>query len=490
MPLASRNDYAGLWFMPETTAGVNPGILAASVVAGGTGNETTRYQPMAGYRAFARLAAAPEGLPKLSMKEVEQAYTGHDYDPHYVPALKSEGEFTLTFQMHGAVIDTNGASPTNRPSPPPWLRLAGSACGVVLGYRNTDKGGAATTIATSTPATGEVFTTAVLATGSLGFSPGHMFVVNVGTGAATPDWRLVRPVSTSSGIALIAASCTYQGVAFGVGASEPQVSDVLLHATQAIFDKRLEASSESFTFLFPRSEPKTWQIIRGVRATNWEFEEVPNELTKIKITFTFMSWTNYGDGAADWTATPSTNFQTTAPVDFSEPAYYANWPCSQISNDAQFAYLADPEGSGASIVRTLDIASIKVSWNAGYKRYMAQTAVEGCAAILSSDRQQFRVTIKCLYAPDFRDLLNAALSANVVDTFPFSYLAGNVAGRMWGLFVTAAKLIQDPGFDGEIENNQAQELTFGCHNYDSDAGSFDLTGALSVDSKFAIGVFT
>lgn len=509
MATAYRNDYVGLWFMPEATAGTNPGILAATVVDGTT--ETNKYQPETStYRAFARLASPPENLPVIEMKPVEQVYQTNDYDPIHVPGLKAGGEFTLTFTMGSALP---GKTPGFKPQPPPWLRFAGSACGVTLGYAVAHKGGPMTTVALGTDE--DTWTTTA---GAL--DPGHLVAADTGTGTSTPAWKMVRPTSVTSALVLPAAgSFLYPpplmgtGVSFGMGTGEPVTNDKVLFAVQAVCDKRYEASSESFTFLFPRSFNYTWQILKGCRAKSWEFEDNYNEIPKIKITFVYMSWTHYnGSTDSDWTTAPSSYFrlasgtnETTLAGIFDEPPYYSNWPCARISNDAQFAYVADTEGGAAAVVRTLDIANIKVSWNGGFKPYMAVTGTEGCVAQLATEKQELRCTVKCLYASDFRDLLNAAVSSNVLDTFALAYWAGTASGTspangdvkssLWGFFMASAFLIKDPGFQGEIENNQAQELTFGTGPFRGDLFNgtltgFDTTGATSRDTKFALACFS
>lgn len=509
MAIALRNDYIGLWFMPEATAGTNPGIIAATPVDGTT--ETDKFQPeTATYRAFARMMSAPENLPVIEMKAIDQVYQTNDFDQRHIPGLKTVQPFTLTFAMCSALP---GKSATYKPTPPPWLRFAGSACGVTLGYKAAHKGGAITTVALGTDEDTWTVTAGAL-------DPGHLVAVDTGTGTSTQAWKVVRPTSVTSATALPAAgSFLYPppalasgGVSFGAGTAEPTTADKVLFAVQAVCDKRFENVSESYTFLFPRAEAKTWQIIKGCRATSWEFEDNPNEVPKIKITFVGMSWTHYnGSTDADWTTAPSNYFrlasgtsETTGVGIFEEPAYYAQWPCPRISNDAQFAYVADTEGGAAAVVRTLDIASFKVSWSAGFKPYMATTATEGTAAQLSTEKQELRVTVKCLYAPDFRDLLSAAISSNVLDTFAMAYWAGSASGTapangdtvssLWAFFLTTAFLIKDPGFQTDIENNQAMELTFGMGAFRGDLFNatltgFDTTGATSRDTKFALAAF-
>lgn len=350
--------------------------------------------------------------------------------------------------------------------------------------------------------------------------PGHLVVADTGTGSFVQAWRLVRPTSVTNATTLPAAgsflypppSLQAGGVSFGMGTAEPTTADKVLFAVQAVCDKRLENTSESFTFLFPRAHAKTWMILKGCRAKNWEFEDTYNEVPKIKITFSYMTWTHYdGTVDADWTTAPSDYFrlasgvnETTGAGVFEEPTYYGQWPCARISNDAQFSYVADTEGGAAAVNRSLNLASFKVSWSAGWKPYMATTVQDGCAALLATEKQELRVTIKCLYASDFRDLLSAAISGNVLDSFALSYLAGGAVGtapangdvvsQLWGFFLASAQLITDPGFQTEIENNQAMELTFGMGQFRGDLFNaaltgFDTTGATSRDTKFALACF-
>lgn len=480
MATAYRSDFWGFYFMPETTPGTNPGICAASDVDGAA--ESYKYQPQVAIvdghgaggarRAFVRLAEAPSGLPKQALVDIPQVWQTNDYDFCKAPGLRSDGEISLTMNIAGCVLDSGSAADTYRPSPHPWLRLAGSSLGKLVGYRSTQKGGDADTVAAA-PTSGEDFD---VTTGAL--YEGHVFGVKVsGSTYGANTYEIIRPTDVDSDTSLDAA--TYNGGVFGLSAT-PTAGDVVNYSVQAHFDKREEANAETFTFLFVRPIANATMIVKGARCSGWEITSETGKIPQIKMTFIFESWAVYGSHPSEFDAAP--------PALAEEPAYYTDWPCPIITADAKFVYqLPHATPASRTAVRTMDISSMKVKWTAGYARRMAVTGTQGVADILASQKSSLEVTFTSLYSTDWRSFIGACCAGTVQETFPIAYWENNEAQRIWFLFVASAYLLEDPGFDGSWENNMSQEIKLGVRKYVDDDG--DYSAGSTLDSKFCIGQF-
>lgn len=479
MSTAYRTDFWGFYFMPETTAGTNPGICAASDVTGT--DESYKYQPQAAVvdahgaggarRAFARLAEAPSGLPKQALVDIPQVWQTNDYDLCKAPGLRSDGEFTLTFNISGAIADAGSAADTDRPSPPPWLRLAGSALGKLVGYRSGDSGGDPTTVAALPTSVDDFDVTA----GNI--DEGHVFGVQVSNSTFGADtYEIIRPTNVASATSL--SDADYNGAPFGLSAT-PTAADVVNYSVQAHFDKREESNSESFTMLFLRPIANATMIVKGCRCSGWEITSEVGKIPQIKLTFVFTSWGVYGSHPTEFDAAP--------PALAEEPAYYTDWPCAKVAADAKFVYqLPHATALSRTPVRTVDISGMKAKWTAGFARRMAVTGAQGVADILASQKSSLEVTFTTLYLDDWRLFMGACCAGTVQETFPVAYWENNEALNIWFIFLSSAYLLEDPGFDTDWENNMAQEIKLGVRKYDADNGAY--VAGTAVDSKFCIGI--
>lgn len=460
--MTSRSSFYGMAFIPEQTPGVDPGIVAATYVDGSS--ETVSYVPESGgatkYKAFARMAAPPEGLPKYEMKEVPQTFYTNDYDGIHVKGLRYGGETTVTFNIHGTVVDGT----TDRPVPPPWLQLAGSGAGVILGHLAADDGGAPDTIASATNAYAFSLTTG---TPMEGFPLAHLD----GTGLID---GVIRPTSVATNAVV---DCGYNSAHMGLAAT-PTAADDMLYPVFGVFDNRLEDYSQTFTIIFPRPESNSTIMLLGAQAKSWTLTSTADNFPQIKITFIYRSWLNYD--AADTTHWPS------EPVLDEEPDYYAIWPCSKIVAGGHFWYMKPTDGT---VVRDLDITEFEVTWNSGLIRWMANTGDEGVGDIVVGEKQSLGVKFTILYNSEFRSFLSAFCNPAISDTFPITYWEGDHPGHNWFFMTTSSFLKVDPGFDGDNSGLQAQTIELGFRQFTGDDGTNPWDGTSAVDTKFALGCF-
>src|SRR3989304_407157 len=118
----NRADAFALAYIPETTYGTDPGIVAAAWVDGDS--EDFAYIPQAAgtpYKAWVRLASKIDGMPKHSMVEATQIFPVVDSDPYYGKGPRStDQEISFEVLVHGGTTDVAAVSNTDRPIPPPW----------------------------------------------------------------------------------------------------------------------------------------------------------------------------------------------------------------------------------------------------------------------------------------------------------------------------------------------------------------------------------
>jgi len=461
-----RSDYYGVFFMPEVTPGVDPGIVDL-VVAGTFVDGTTEdpaWMPSTTLPAFIRLASPPDGLPKYEMIEVGQTWQTNDYAPHTVKNLRGSGELGLTLSMHGTLLD----AVTNMPVAPPWLQLASSASGFHLGAKSTDAAGGAVDAVQAAPApTATAFD--VLA----GKMAAGQVIGIPNPGSAVNGLEIVRITEVASVTSM--SNAEYNGVAMGFS-SVPVAAEPVYFPCQAVFDKRVEDSSPSFTILVMRPQSDAALIFTGCQAKTWEITDQFNTVGSMKFTMTYMTWGSWHDIAG------------TEPVIIDEPAYYeATWPCARVTGGAHFWY-QDPTDN--TIKRdTIDISDVKITWDSGLDRYNANTASQGVASILAQNKSSIKFEFTTLYNADFRDFLEACSDSTVSNSFPISYWQGTGQGDSWFFVMAAAKMNEDPGYDGDAQGNMAQKIMLVTHEYAGDVGTADFDGTDFVDTKFALGVF-
>lgn len=458
----ARSDFYGLYYMPETTPGTDPGIIAASLVDGTS--ETVSYVADTTYKGFARLAEKPEGLPKFEMKEVPQVFQTNDYDGCVVKGLQSAGEVTLTMNMGGVAYSTAGY-----PVPPPWLQLIGSASGSVIGYDDAgDVGGAADTVA-ALPTSGNAFD---VTTGNV--AAGMPLAWSLAATSSTIR-EIMRPTGVTDSDTV--ADAAYNSTQMGFSAT-PSEGDVIHYPTMGVFDNRLEDYSPTFTILMQRPDTDAAIMLLGAQVKSFTITSDVDNFPTIKMTIIYRSWSHYNDNSTLWTGTPTL---------VEEPDYYGTtWPCPKIVAGGSFWYM-DPTDNTVKR-NTIDISGLEITWDSGLDRYMANTATEGVGDILVKSKQSLRVKFTILYNSDWRDFLDSATSA-VSNTFPIIYWEGDTIGSNWFFTMSSAKLMEDPGFDGDLNGLMSQTITLGMGKYAGDTGTSAWDGTDAVDTKWSIGGF-
>ena len=517
MVTSKRSDAYAIWYCPETTYGVDPGIVgfvnSESSIVNGTA-ESYLYVPTPAIAAYARITGKVDGLPRRAMVDADQVFPITDAAPFRAKGTRGGGN-VLSFEMlvHGGLIDTIG---DGRPVPPPWLQLASSASGRVIGHRGTDSGGAYnvgtgdySTVAAALPApAAHQFT--IESAGAVGtLAPGHVFGVDHGTGS-TVDIELVRPVRceaaetfgdiTAGAAAVGTSGAWYNGTSVALKQA-PTAADVVYFSAQANFDRRYEDSGTlsdadsqlSYTILILRPDADACQIVTGVRCSEWELTDNVNEIPKIKLSFHYKSFLTFGeDGATAFGGTPAIA---------DEPAYYSNWPCPKVTTNSNVTYLKyfDTAEDGVldtpAVVRDLPLTNFSVKWSAGFTVRHSNMAAEGVHDLRQTSRQELEVKFTCLYNDDWRDMLGlcSAVDTNGYNTFPFIYWTGEKRSQMWFVACPSLQLKDDPGpGDGDFEGNMSQEVTFNMRPYRGDrtaAGTGEVAFATTTcaQNKLAVG---
>lgn len=459
-----RSDYIGLWYMPESSYGTDPGIVAASPVDGTS--EPYKFIPNGTYKAWVPLAEKPTGLPKLPLVEIPHVFSTHDYDLCRVQGIKDTGEFSITLNIHGPVIDYDN---TDRTQPPPWLHLAGSACGMLLGHQTAHSGGDADTIASATD--GDTFDV----TGGT-VDEGHVLAVD-GPGAST-DFEIVRPTTVGSGTSI--TSIIYNGVTWGLTAT-PVAAENVYYACQGAFDKRFEGVSESFTMLLQRANDDACLKFTGCRCSGFEIQSRVGEIPTIKLNFIYRDYTYVNDTIDD------------------EPAYIAKFPCPAVTQGAKLWITWDENANGtvdaADRKENMEVSSFMLKWTPGYVRRKASTATDGIAEVIASQRSEFEVSFETLYNQDWQDFLGLCCSepfANLTlaywetsDDFVRTTDSTTRKGA-WFVFVPNAHQIEDPGSEGELDSIMHQTIRLSAGNYMGDNGNF--SALAHIDTKWLLGV--
>lgn len=514
MVTSKRSDAYAVWYIPEATYGVDPGIVgfvnSESAIVNGT-DEDYLYVPTSARAAYARITGKVDGLPRRAMVDADQVFPVTDAAPFRAKGTRGGGN-VVSFEMlvHGGLIDTIS---DGRPVPPPWLQLAASASGRVIGHRGTDTGGtynvgtgdySTVAGASPTPSAHYIGLTSAGAAGT--FAPGHVFGVNHGTGS-TVDIELVRPVrcentetfGDTAGASSADSGALYNGssVAFK---QAPTAGDHIFFSAQACFDRRYEDSGTladadsqlSYTFLILRPDADACQILTGVRCSEWELTDNVNEIPKVKLSFHFKSFLTFGEDGAAFGGTPAIA---------DEPAYYGNWPCPKVTTNSNVTYLKyfDAAEDGTldtpAVVRDLPLTNFSVKWTAGFTVRHSNMAAEGVHDLRQTARQDLEVKFTCLYNDDWRDMLGlcSAVDTNGYNTFPFIYWTGEKRSQLWFVACPSLQLKDDPGpGDGDFEGNMSQEVTFNMRPYRGDrtaAGTGEIAFATTTcaQNKLAVG---
>jgi hypothetical protein len=463
-----RSDYIGLYFMPESSYGVDPGIVGAAVVNGTS--EAYRFVPDSTYKAWVKLAEKPSGMPKLPLVDVPQIYATHDYDTCKVKGIKDTGEFSISMHIHGPVTDFGTTGNTGRTQPPPWLHLAGSACGFLLGSKTGQPGGGtAAEIATGTDS--DTFT---VSSGTV--DEGFVLAVD-GPGGSTA-LEIIRPTTVASSTSV--SSSVYNGVTWGF-TDTPLATEKVYYACQGAFDKRFEGVSESFTLLLQRADNNASIKFTGARCSGVEITSKVGELPMIKLSFIYRDYAYVNDQIDD------------------EPDYVSTFPCPAVTQGAKLWITWDENADGivdaSDRKENMEVSSFNLKWTPGYVRRKASTASDGIAEVICSQKSEFEVSFETLYNQDWQDYLGLCCNENFAnlalaywepnDDFVRTSATATRKGA-WFAFVTNAHQIEDPGSEGEMDSIMYQTIRLACGNYTGDNGSFSTSA--HVDTKWLIGV--
>lgn len=467
--LGKRSDYFGLWYMREASYGVDPGIVAAGPVTGLTSAETFKFVPTTALKAWIQMAEKPSGMPKRPLVDVPQVFSTHDYDVCRVQGIKDTGEFSITLNLHGPVTDYGTDGATGRACPPPWLDLAGAACGLIRGIVHPGVGGAATTIASATDE--DTFT---VTAGTV--DEGH--VIGCESPGSSTNFEIIRLNNVASATSI--TSNVYNGVKWGF-TSTPVAAEALYYATQAAFDKRFEDVSESFTILLQRADSEASLIFKGARCSSWEINSKVGDIATIKLSFIYRSYDYATDTIDD------------------EPAYVSLFPCPSVTQGAHCWITWDNNADGfvdtTDRNTTLEVSSFMAKWSPGYVRRKASTAQDGIAEIIATQKSEFEVQIECLYDQDWQDFLGLCCS-EPFSSLTFQYWEPNAdfvrtsdtATRRgaWFVVIPNAHIIEDPGSEDEMDSIMYSKIRLSAGNYTSDTGNFSTSA--HIDTKFLLGV--
>ena len=442
--MATRADFYSIDFMMESTPGTDPGIVAASYVDG-TDTTEGKYVPNLtnGDKAFALLAAAPEGLPDLKTVEVPEAKVVRDHGNKRLPGLKNEGEFTLTFNLHGWAATPS----TQVPAPPPWLQLASAGCGHIFGnVAASDDGGAATTIASVGPDNVTAGTVV----------DGHVFGVK-DANASTTTLQLVRPDDAAS-----TEVTTYQiDTAFTKATSDP-----VYFSAQTHFDYRNDAigpvggssAPTTYTILLHRPDIASCMMFFGCRANKVEIDAKVGEVPQVKVTFIFETWSVQSDGGSEW----SGYSVLTSKPQYNGVCYDDIWPDPEVT---QYANLVWVDTADSNARKAPHISEFSWMWEAGYTRYNANTGAEGVGGVYATGQQRVTMKYKTLFDEDWRAHIGAY-------PFPVMYWQGRAQGRVWFCGITAAQMVEGPGLGEEVDGNQANSISLEGYDYCDDADAY------------------
>jgi hypothetical protein len=456
--MAKRADFMGLWFMPEVTPGVDPGIVAASVVDGAT--ETYKLQPTTTLKAFVRMREKPSGLPKLDLVEIPQTFTTRNYAPCKVRGVQDPGDITIPLVAHGGVIDYGTSGNTGRTQPPPWLALASSALAPMLGNLAAHSGGSATDVDGAGTSIREFDVSA----GDV--EPGHVIAVD-GPGAST-RYQIIRP---TEGTGQSVTDADYYGAKFGF-THTPANEDPAYFACQIAGDQQFEGLSPTYTVLLQRTDGKASLVLTGVRATSVEQVWKVGEVDQVNLTMTYAGYA-----------------YVNSPVE-PEPEYYEKfWPCARVAQGAQAVITWDQNTNGVvdagDVRRDLELESLTFRWNAGYQRRKALTAANGIADISASQPASAEVELTCVYAQEFQDIVGLCCNkafANISLYFWVTYddyiRVSDTALRKGASFLCVPSMhqMEDPGSEDEVDNLMYQNLKFEVADWQGDDADFADTG--------------
>lgn len=465
-----RSDYMGLWFMPESTPGVDPGIAAAPIVNGTS--ETYKYQPDATRRAWVRMSEKLSGLPKRPNVEIPQVFSRRDHAKCRAQGIEDVGEITIPFVLNGAVQDYGTTGDTGRTQPPPWLRLMGSALALELGRKLGAPGGADTTVDGAGVSENEFSVLAGLT------QPGHVLaVVNPGTSTSL---EIFRPTTAATDTPTAAS---YHGVTFGL-TDVPDGGEDVYFATQVACDKQFEGVSETFTLLYQRDQSKASILFKGARCNGFEIVSKVGDIPTVKLTFIYSKF-DYVDSTLE-----------------QEPEYYAvAFPCAAVTKNARICVTWDQDDDGVvdatDIKRDLDVDSFMVKFSAGYVRRKSSTTSNGSgiAEIFPSGETKWEVEFNCIYAQEWQNLVGKCCSA------PFGHLTLSyweinddfvrtsdsvVRQGAWFVFFPTLQFIEDPGSEDETDAIMTQKIRFEAGDWQGDTGAFATTK--HIDTLGLIGI--
>ena len=442
MSTAYRSDFKGLDFMLESTYGAaNTNDIARTGVTYSASGDN--YQASATKKVFARLAAPPSGMPSFELIPVNHVKQTHQFEYKRVKGLKSAGTLTLQFHLHGAYIAGN------IPYAPPWMQLLSSMPGFLV------PGQAKTTVAVSASPLDFNLDGGTLDAGLV------CLVEAPGTSTKNEFFRVKEHAT--------AVSVDDASVPVSDG---PDIADPVHFPTTFFCDEREDGSqatapttagTKSFCLLLHSSKAESAVIVRGFRVNSIKITDNVGELGMVELTGDFSSWdskeASSSDAWADYTTIAMTENAGASLADATN--YDTIWPAPEVCKDAEFA-------TGAASRTSTAVSGIEFNLTAGLQKFMANTGSEGVADMLATGEMSCSLAFSALYDKTFRTYLDSTST----DAPPLIYQRGTAAGKFVAIHIAQPVLLEDPGFEGEVDGNQGQQISYGCGEYTGDDADY------------------
>ena len=440
MSTAYRSDFKGLDFMLESSYGA---ANATDIVAANYSASGDNYQALTNKKVFGRLVAPPSGMPSFELVPVNHVKQTHQFEYKRVKGLKSAGTLTLQFHLHGAYIASN------IPYAAPWMQLLSSMPGFLVA-------GQAKTAVAATAAVDDFNVDG----GTL--DAGLVCLVE-GPGAAQTNefFRVTNHVSaTSVDAASVPVSAT------------PATSDPFHYPTTFFYDEREDGSqattvtaagTKSFCLMLHSSKAESAVIVRGFRVNSIKITDNVGELGMVELTGDFSSWdSKESSSSGAWSGYNGIADTEDNGASLADATNYDSiWPAPEVCKDAEFA-------TGTSSRASTAVSGVEFNLTAGLQKFMANTASEGVSDMLATGEMSCSLAFSALYDKTFRTYLESTGT----DAPPLIYQRGSAAGKYVAIHIAQPILLEDPGFEGEVDGNQGQQISYGCGEYTGDSANY------------------
>lgn len=440
MSTAYRSDFKGLDFMLESSYGA---ANTTDIVAANYSTSGDNYQALTDKKVFGRLVAPPSGMPSFELVPVNHVKQTHQFEYKRVKGLKSAGTLTLQFHLHGAYIASNV------PHAPPWMQLLSSMPGFVV------PGQAKTTVASATSESSFVNTAGVVHDGSI-------CLVEAPGDATTNEF--IRVTTHGSDTAITGASVPLS--------DDPVSPDPVHFPTTFFYDEREDGSqattvtaagTKSFCLLLHSSKAESAVIVRGFRVNSIKITDNVGELGMVELSGEFSSWdSKESSSSAPWSGYNGISDTENAGASKADATNYDSiWPAPEVCKDAEFA-------TGSASRTSTAVSGVEFNLTAGLQKFMANTASEGVADMLATGEMSCSLAFSALYDKTFRTYLESTGT----DAPPLIYQRGTAAGKFVAIHIAQPILLEDPGFEGEVDGNQGQQISYGCGEYTGDSTNY------------------